>query len=97
MTASAAHLEATGAWTGSIATAQLARVANSTVPVLRQFDRNGRRIDRVDFVPAYHELTAHGVEKSQTPSYAWQDRPGGHVVRAALSMLAYQAESGTCW
>lgn len=63
---------------------------------MRQFDRNGHRVDRVEFVPAYHELCAYGIEQSQTPSWAWQGKPGGHVVRAALSMLAYQAESGVC-
>jgi putative acyl-CoA dehydrogenase len=89
------HLLSTGEWAGSEEAAKLARIANTSGPILRQFDRNGRRIDVVDFVPAYHELMRRGIEVTQTPSYAWRLGAGGHVTRAALSMLTYGAESGT--
>jgi len=76
---------------------QLGFTANEHKPRLRSFDRNGRRIDELEFHPAYHramELAmAHGIH-----SYAWrhEQQPGGQVARSALFYMSYQAESGTC-
>ncbi len=75
--------------------AQLGIEANRHRPVLRTHDRYGRRVDEVDFHPAYHALMAtaigHGVH-----ALSWQQaRPGAHVARAALSYLHHQAEAGT--
>jgi putative acyl-CoA dehydrogenase len=69
--------------------------ANRQRPQLRTHDAQGRRIDTVDFHPAYHQLLAtaktHGVA-----GLSWQaPRPGAHVARAALSYLHHQAEAGT--
>ncbi len=65
-------------------------------PRLRTHDRNGRRIDRVEFHPAYHQLMstaiAHGVAGL---SWAGAEVSGRHVARAALSFLHHQAEPGT--
>src|SRR4051794_33357940 len=41
---------------GSAAVLDLARLANEFSPRLVNFDRNGRRIDEVEFHPAWHEL-----------------------------------------
>jgi putative acyl-CoA dehydrogenase len=70
--------------------------ANAVRPVFRPVDAQGRRIDAVDFHPAYHELmrqaVAHGVN-----GFAWRHagRAGAHVARAALMFLHYQADQGT--
>src|SRR5690606_36690945 len=39
----------------------LARIANSETPKLRTFDRQGHRIDRVEFHPAHHALLRRSV------------------------------------
>ncbi|MGY3266731.1 acyl-CoA dehydrogenase family protein [Lysobacter sp. HA35] len=69
--------------------------ANRDRPRLRTHDARGRRIDRVEFHPAYHGLMdaaiAHGVA-----GLSWHDGgPGAHVARAALSYLQHQADAGT--
>ncbi|AXK72915.1 DNA alkylation response protein [Lysobacter sp. TY2-98] len=69
--------------------------ANRDRPRLRTHDARGRRIDRVEFHPAYHALmdaaVTHGVA-----GLSWRDaRPGAHVARAALSYLHHQADAGT--
>jgi len=70
--------------------------ANALRPVLRTVDAHGRRIDRVEFHPAWHRLMQLGVEHGVT-GFAWRhaDRPGAHVARAALMFLHYQAEQGS--
>ena len=70
--------------------------ANRHRPALRAVDAYGRRIDEVDFAPAYHRLMAaaiaHGVA-----GFAWRHeaRAGAHVARAALMYLHYQADAGS--
>ena len=68
--------------------------ANSSPPVLRTHDRYGRRIDEVEFHPAWHRLmelsVSHGLH-----ALPWREpRPGAHVARAALFFVLSQAESG---
>ncbi len=58
-----------GAITGSRRCRELARIANELKPVLRTHDRIGRRIDFVEFHPAYHELTAE-IYRSEVHSLA---------------------------
>lgn len=75
---------------------ECARLANAHRPQLRTHDRNGQRIDEVEFHPAYHRLMASAVEHGVT-GFAWRhaERPGAHVVRAALMYLHYQADQGS--
>jgi putative acyl-CoA dehydrogenase len=70
--------------------------ANANKPVLRQVDSYGRRIDFVEFHPAWNELMRLGIEHGVT-GFAWRhaDREGAHVARAALMFLHYQAEQGS--
>jgi putative acyl-CoA dehydrogenase len=51
-----------GARVGSAETAEWAMQANANPPQLKAFDRYGRRIDEVDFHPAYHRLMALGLD-----------------------------------
>ena len=83
---------------GALAGEELYRLgfdANRDRPRLRTHDRSGRRIDLVEFHPAYHRLMdvakTHGVA-----GLSWHaPAPGAHVARAALSYLHHQAEAGT--
>lgn len=70
--------------------------ANRHKPALQAFDRHGRRIDHIEFHPAYHALMSHAM-RAQVHSYSWRhaDQPGAHVARAALLYLNSQADAGT--
>jgi putative acyl-CoA dehydrogenase len=73
---------------------QWAVQANEYPPVLRTHDRWGRRIDEVEYHPAWHSLMrtacAHGVHCGP-----WREpRPGAHVARAAKMMLTSENEYG---
>jgi putative acyl-CoA dehydrogenase len=86
--------QALAALVGSERLQTLAMQANRLVPELRTHDRFGRRIDAVDYHPAYHELmaTAFGAGLH---SLAWTaNRDGAFVARAALNYLWNQLEHG---
>ena len=70
--------------------------ANASRPTLRTHDRNGHRIDEVDFHPAYHRLMELATEHGVT-GFGWRHarREGAHVARAALMYLHNQADQGT--
>ncbi len=90
------RLRAFGALVGSERVMRLGEQANRFPPELRAFDPYGRRIDEVEFHPAYHELLAIG-KRHEVDSVAWTaGRSGGHVVHAALAYLLIQAEAGVC-
>jgi putative acyl-CoA dehydrogenase len=83
-----------GAIVGSARVIGLGFQANRFPPILRTHDRFGRRIDEVEFHPAWHELMTIGVEH-ETHALPWRSpKPGAHVVRAALEFLFYQQEAG---
>ncbi len=73
---------------------QLGALADRNPPILRTHDRNGRRIDQVEFHPAWTELLDLGI-RAGIQSLPWREpRPGSHVVRGALLVLLSQAEAG---
>jgi len=80
-----------GELAGSADMQRHARLANLHKPVLKTHDRNGQRIDQVEFHPSYHALLGaalgHGLHG--TP---WQQGPGAHVQRAAAFMLFTELE-----
>jgi putative acyl-CoA dehydrogenase len=80
---------------GSEEAFELGRLANEHPPELRLFDRYGRRIDEVEFHPAYHELMALAIEH-EVPTAAWTAKSGGHVVHTALEYMLIQVEAGVC-
>jgi putative acyl-CoA dehydrogenase len=71
--------------------------ANASPPQLRTHDRAGRRIDEVDFHPAWHALLGLAIEHG-LHSLPWRpphrDAAGAHVARAAKFMLLAQIEAG---
>jgi putative acyl-CoA dehydrogenase len=75
----------------------LARLANTDTPKLRTHDRQGRRIDLVEFHPAYHALMRRSVALGLHSS-VWEngDTEIGrrHQVRAARFFLTAQLETG---
>jgi putative acyl-CoA dehydrogenase len=69
--------------------------ANRDRPRLKTHDRFGRRVDLVEFHPAYHRLM-QAAKEAGVAGLSWHDpQPGAHVARAALSYLHHQAEAGT--
>jgi putative acyl-CoA dehydrogenase len=89
------RLHAFGARAGSAEVMEWAAKANAFVPRLKAFDRFGRRIDEVEFHPAYHALMKLGFEAG-VASAAWSGASAGHVLHAALEFLMAQAEPGVC-
>jgi putative acyl-CoA dehydrogenase len=70
------------------------RLANEHPPVLRSHDRYGKRIDEVEFHPAWDSLLRLGLD-ARVHSLPWVDqRPGAHVARATQFMLLGQVEAG---
>jgi len=83
-----------GELVGSAAFQRAAELATVHEPVLRTHDRRGRRIDEVEYHPAYHEVISAAVARGAHTS-AWADpRPGANVVRGALFSLFGQVEPG---
>ncbi len=88
------ELDALGARLGRAEVLDLARLANANGPRLVNFDRSGRRIDEVEFHPAWHELMALLIGAG-AHSAPWADpRPGAQVARAAAYLLFGQVENG---
>jgi putative acyl-CoA dehydrogenase len=85
------QLHQLGELAGSEQAQEWGRLANAHPPVLRTHDRAGRRIDQVEFHPAWHELmriaVSHGMHA--TP---WRD--GSHLGRAVRFYLWAQVEAG---
>lgn len=79
---------------GSAETIEAGRLANAYPPVPRLFDRYGRRIDEVEFHPAWHTLMGLAIgEGLHTRPWA-EPRPGAHVARAAGVIMMVQVEAG---
>ena len=95
-------LDAFGALAGSATALELGRLANEHPPRLRSFDPQGRRIDHVEFHPAYHEVmaisAAQGLHCSSFEHLLTGEgaKAGAHVARCAGSYLAAQMEPGHC-
>lgn len=88
-------LSAYGARLGAPETLALGATANRETPRLHAFDRFGRRLDWVEFHPAYHALLALQVAQGVHASPWSNPRPGAHVRRAAGLYMGAQVEAGT--
>ncbi len=75
----------------------LARLANTVTPELRTHDRQGNRIDQVDFHPAYHALMRRSVSQGLHSSI-WEENKAEagmrHQSRAARFYLTAGLECG---
>ncbi|MEC7762141.1 MAG: acyl-CoA dehydrogenase family protein [Pseudomonadota bacterium] len=72
-----------------------ATLANTKLPELKRFDRFGKRVDTVEFHPAWHNIMSLGFEH-EVHAMPWiHDKPGGHVARAAGELLFSQLECGS--
>jgi putative acyl-CoA dehydrogenase len=88
------RLDALGAQLGRAEVLDLARLANTHGPRLVGFDRSGRRVDEVEFHPAWHELMRLMIAAG-AHSAPWLDpRPGAQVARAGAYLLFGQVENG---
>lgn len=89
------HLTDYGAYVGS-ELIPLGFAANEHRPVFKPFDAYGRRIDEVEFHPAYHRIMQLAMQFGMH-SFAWQQaaKRGAHVARAAVMYLGSQADAGT--
>ncbi len=83
-----------GAVAGGLEALEHSRRAERNLPVLRTHDRYGHRIDEVELDPSWHWLLGAAVAR-EIHSLPWrEERPGAHVVRAALFTLWSQANDG---
>jgi len=97
----AKRLAAFGQVCGSAEALQQGRLANDNPPLLRTFDAKGRRLDIVEFHPAYHACMEISVKQGLHCS-AWdhlanpdaKPAPGANVARSAASYMATQMEAG---
>jgi putative acyl-CoA dehydrogenase len=90
-----ARAEEAGAFWGG-APQEWGRQANENPPVLRTHDRFGRRLDEVEFHPAWHRLMEAG-KRDDLHALPWNEpQEGAHVARAAMYMSGMQAEAGFC-
>lgn len=82
---------------GTSETHELARLANSHPPILKSHDPQGRRLDIVEFHPAYHALMRRSAEAG-LHSASWQpsEAERGHAAmhRATRLYIAGQVECG---
>jgi putative acyl-CoA dehydrogenase len=79
---------------GRAETIEAGRLANAYPPVARLFDRYGRRIDEVEFHPAWHELMTLAIGEGLHTRPWSEPKPGAHVARAAGVILMVQVEAG---
>jgi len=87
-------LHAHGAVTGSAEVIEWGFLANEFKPRFDSHDRQGRRIDLIEYHDAYHKLMKLGLETGLHASPWVSPGPGAHVARAGLYYLQAQVESG---
>ena len=83
-----------GAVAGSIEALGHSRRAERNLPILNTHDRYGNRTDEVELDPSWHWLLRGAVER-EIHGLPWREqRPGAHVVRAALFTLWSNTNAG---
>ncbi|MCF1502779.1 isovaleryl-CoA dehydrogenase [Afifella sp. H1R] len=91
------NLQQNGRFWGSGEAREFARLANSDLPELKRYDAWGRRINEVEFHPAYHALMRRSVASGLHCS-VWErggeEEPVRHRARAARLYMTAQAECG---
>ncbi len=69
--------------------------ANHHKPEFQTHDRFGRRIDQVNYHPAYHQLMKSAIEHHHHALPWVSNQSGAHVVRAGIAYLHTQADPGS--
>ena len=84
-----------GRLAGSERALRWAELVDRFPPTLRSHDPYGRRVDEVDYHPAWHRLLQSGAHAGLTAG-AWQQPAGtgAHAGRAAATILWAQVETG---
>jgi putative acyl-CoA dehydrogenase len=90
----AAALQSLGAQLCRPEVLDLGRQANANSPRLHNFDRSGRRVDEVEFHPAWHALMDMMIGAGAHASPWDSGLPGAQVARAAQYLLFGQVENG---
>ncbi|WP_050897043.1 acyl-CoA dehydrogenase family protein [Patulibacter medicamentivorans] len=83
-----------GAAAGSVEARAHGERAERNEPILRTHDRYGNRVDEVDLDPSWHWLLRGAIERGMAGLPWREERPGAHVVRAALFSLWSNANGG---
>ena len=92
--AAVGELHALGEQLGRAEVLDLGRQANANAPRLRSFDCSGKRVDEVEFHPAWHALMSLMIE-SGVHAAPWDSGlAGAQVTRAAQYVLFGQVENG---
>lgn len=94
----AAHAQALqhyGERLGLAETFKLAAQANRHKPELCAFDRQGRRVDRIDFHPAWHRIMRLAFLQGMHCSAWSHSGRGAQVARAAAYLMHGQVEAGS--
>jgi putative acyl-CoA dehydrogenase len=86
-------LKTFGQWAGSSEAIALGFDANRHSPQLVTHDRQGHRVDLIEFHPAYHQLMKTAVEHGLHASPWRNPGLGAHVTRAANYYLNTQVEA----
>jgi putative acyl-CoA dehydrogenase len=89
------ELRALGARWSTPAMHELARLANAHEPALRNFDGQGRRVDEIEFHPAWHALMRELIGSGAHAQPWAEPRAGAQASRAAKYLLWSQIENGT--
>ncbi|MCO6402684.1 DNA alkylation response protein [Aurantimonas endophytica] len=86
-----------GRFCGSFEAHDLARLANTEIPKLRRFDEKGRRLELVDYHPAYHALMRRSIADGLHAS-VWsgpeEEEGCRHRARAARFYMTAGVECG---
>ena len=89
------ELERLGAELGAAELFELGRLANTFSPQLITHDRFGKRMDRVDFHPAWHQLMQRLIAEGCHCEPWIKPAQGAQVHRAAKYLMFAQVENGT--
>ncbi|MCY1217855.1 putative acyl-CoA dehydrogenase AidB [compost metagenome] len=89
------ELAAFGARLGSADTLRMAEEANHFKPELHTHDRQGRRIDRVEFHPSWHGVMRIAREQNLVAQPFNDPRPGAWAAYAAGFSMHGQVEAGS--
>src|ERR1700680_922161 len=89
------RVRAFGARMGMAEMWAMAASVHHHTPELHAFDRYGRRIDEVEFHPAYHIIMRDAVEAGIS-CLPWSGEKAGHTLHAALEYLLAKVEPSVC-